>query len=286
MTEQHRIANGISATIKAEGAELCELQDERGQDLLWDGGPLWPSHSPVLFPIVGQLADDQAQIGGRAYPLSRHGFARRRRFAWVERAATCCSLELRDDDATEAVYPFRFRLLLTYTIQNGTLRVEYALTNLGTDVLPASLGAHPAFRWPLRDGIQSDYRLEFGQAEPAPIHRLAAGLLEPAGLPSPVDGRILPLDPALFVEDAVIMLDPRSRHARYVGPGGGLEFSWDGFSQLGLWQKPGANFICIEPWQGYSSPVGWSGEFRDKPGVISLAAGETRFFSWSVCPID
>ena len=179
--EQHRIAgDGIGAAIKADGAELCVLQDRDGRDLLWDAGPLWPSHAPVLFPIVGRVAGDQVQINGHAYPLSRHGFARRRRFAWVERSTTRCSLELRDDEATRAVYPFGFQLELTYAIENGGLRVDYALRNPGTELLPASLGAHPAFRWPLREGAQTEYRLEFADDEAAPIHRLAGGLLDPA----------------------------------------------------------------------------------------------------------
>ncbi|MDP9097072.1 MAG: aldose 1-epimerase family protein [Pseudomonadota bacterium] len=284
--EQHRIAgDGIGAAIKADGAELCVLQDRDGRDLLWDAGPLWPSHAPVLFPIVGRVAGDQVQINGHAYPLSRHGFARRRRFAWVERSTTRCSLELRDDEATRAVYPFGFQLELTYAIENGGLRVDYALRNPGTELLPASLGAHPAFRWPLREGAQTEYRLEFADDEAAPIHRLAGGLLDPADVLSPIHERVLPLDPALFHQDAIIMLEPRSRRLRYVGPGGGLEFSWDGFPQLGLWQKPGADFICIEPWHGYSSPLGWSGELRDKPGIMMVAPGETRHFSWSVRPI-
>lgn len=285
MAGQHRISDGISATIKADGAELCALADASGRDLLWDAGALWPSHSPVLFPIVGQVAGDRIRVDGQAYALTRHGFARRRRFEWVERTATRCSLELRDDEATRAVYPFEFRLMLTYAIEDGALRVEYALTNPGSGVMPASLGVHPAFRWPLHDGVQTDYRLEFAKEEPAPIHRLTGGLLDPTGQPSPVEGRSLPLDPALFVQDAIIMLEPQSRMLRYVGPGGGLELSWEGFPQLGLWQKPGADFLCIEPWHGYSSPAGWDGEFRDKPGIMALAAAETRQFSWSVRPI-
>lgn len=286
MAEQHRIAGGISATIKADGAELCALADSVGRDLLWDAGALWPSHSPVLFPIVGQLAGDRARVDGRAYTLTRHGFARRRRFEWVERTETRCSLDLRDDEATRAIYPFGFRLLLTYVIEDGALRVEYALNNPGSGVMPASLGVHPAFRWPLHDGVQTDHRLEFAKDEPDAIYRLTDGLLDPAGRPSPVEGHVLPLDPALFVQDAIIMLKPGSRMLRYVGPGGGLEFSWEGFPQLGLWQKPGADFICIEPWHGYSSPTGWDGEFQDKPGVMVLAPGETRTFSWSVRPIE
>ena len=286
MTDHWRIADAIEATIGADGAELCALRDRAGHDLLWDAGPLWPNHSPVLFPIVGQVAGDRIHVDGRAYELPRHGFARRRRFDWVERSATRCSLELRDDEPSRAVYPFPFHLLLTYRIEGDALSVEYALTNPGSAELPAALGAHPAFRWPLREGVQTDYRIEFETDEPAPIHRVADGLLDPAGLPSPVEGRVLRLDPALFVQDAIIMLEPRSRSLRYVGPGGGLEFSWTGFPQLGLWQKPGADFICVEPWHGYSSPAGWNGDLRDKPGMMLVRPGETRTFGWRVRPID
>lgn len=285
MTDRHRIAGGIGATIKADGAELCSLQDAEGNELLWQAGPLWPSHSPVLFPIVGQLANDQLRIGDHTYPMTRHGFARRRRFDWVEQGPDHCCLELRDDAETLAVYPFPFRLVLTYRITAGALRVEYALTNPGTETLPASLGAHPAFRWPLRGGEQSDYHIEFATNEPAPIHRLDAGLLNPEPQPSPVDGTSLQLDPALFERDAIMMLEPRSRSLLYLGPDAGLEFTWAGFPHLGLWQKPGAELLCIEPWHGYASPAGWDDEFRTKPGLILLPPGETRACSWTVRPL-
>ncbi len=285
MTDRHRIAGGISATIKADGAELCSLQDADGHELLWQAGPLWPSHSPILFPIVGQLAGDQFRTGGHTYPMTRHGFARRRRFDWIEQGRDHCCLELHDDAETRAVYPFPFRLVLTYRINAGALRVEYALTNPGAQILPASLGAHPAFNWPLRGGTQTGHRIEFATPEPAPIRRLKAGLLDPLPHPTPVDGSTLQLDPALFEQDAIMMLEVRSRSLLYLGPDSGLEFTWDGFPHLGLWQKPGAEFICIEPWQGYASPAGWNGAFEDKPGLALIEPGQTRTFSWTVRPL-
>ena len=100
MTDRYRIDGGISATIKADGAELCSLQDAGGRELLWQAGPVWPSHSPVLFPIVGQLAHDQLHIEGHTFPMTRHGFARRRRFKWVEQGSDHCSLELGSDAET------------------------------------------------------------------------------------------------------------------------------------------------------------------------------------------
>ena len=47
-------ADGITATILAHGAELCSLRNEAGLELLWQAGPQWPRHAPLLFPIVGR----------------------------------------------------------------------------------------------------------------------------------------------------------------------------------------------------------------------------------------
>jgi galactose mutarotase-like enzyme len=286
MTDRHRISGGISATVKADGAELCSLQDAAGRELLWGAGPQWPSHSPVLFPVVGQLTGDRLLHDGRSYPMGRHGFARHRRFAWTEQGAAGCRMVLQDDAESRAVFPFAFRLALSYRVEGGTLHVDYELANPGPDVLPASLGTHPAFRWPLLGGAQTDCQIEFAEAEDAPIRRLDAGLLRPAAQPSPVQGRTLALDSALFADDAIIMLHPRSRSLRYLGPGGGIEFAWHGFPQLGLWQKPGAELLCIEPWHGYASPAGWDGEFGDKPGLMLIAPGEARTMGWSVRPLS
>ena len=100
-------------------------------------------------------------------------------------------LALQDDAESRAAFPFAFRLTLAYRVKDGALHAEYELANPGPEVLPASLGAHPAFRWPLAGGTQTDYRIEFAEPEDAPIRRLDDGLLRPAAQPSPVQGRTL-----------------------------------------------------------------------------------------------
>jgi galactose mutarotase-like enzyme len=52
--------------------------------------------------------------------------------------------------------------------------------------------------------------------------------------------------------------------------------SFDALPHLGIWTRPGAGFVCIEPWQGYASPKDFDGELRDKPGILSIAPGTTR----------
>ena len=283
-SDRHRMEDGISATVLADGAELCSLQDAGGKEMMWQAEPVWPRHSPVLFPIVGRLRDDRLLHDGQAYRLTQHGFARDRRFTWAERDATSCRLVLQDDAATQAMYPFPFRFEMSYRIAEGGLTVGYEVTNTGPGVLPVSVGAHPAFRWPL-SGSKTDYQIEFDTVEDAPVRRLDGGLLRADPQPSPVHGRVLPLDPALFEDDAVVMLHPSSRSLSFIGPGGGVEVAWTGFEQLGLWCRAGSDFLCIEPWHGYASPADFDGEFTAKPGLMLIPRGESRSLQWIVRPL-
>ena len=183
-------AAGLSAVIRAEGAEPCSLRDRAGRELLWQAEPAWPRHAPVLFPIVGRLAGDRLRHAGRSHRMTQHGFARDRRFAWEARSAGACRLSLGEDAETRAAYPFAFRLEVSYALAADGLTVTYAVTNPGAEVLPASIGAHPAFRWPLVPGLPKEaHRLEFAEAEPAPVRRLSGGLLDPGEEATPIRGR-------------------------------------------------------------------------------------------------
>ena len=269
----------ISATIKAAGAELCSLKNADGLELLWQAGPQWPRHAPVLFPIVGRLKNDQLRHRGKTYPMTQHGFARDSRFTCLQHEPTFCRLALVDDPETLSRYPFPFRFEITYTAKGSDLEVALQVTNTGDETMPASIGAHPAFNWPLLPELtKQDYRLTFSDDENAPIRRLKDGLMRAQPEPTPIQGKTLALSERLFDDDAVIMDKIASRSVRYAADRGpSIEMAWDGFSELGIWSKlGGAPFLCIEPWHGYASPAGFDGEFAEKPGVMHIAPMETR----------
>lgn len=284
--DRHDFGTGLlKASVKSHGAELVALS--RGDDvLLWEGGPAWPKHSPILFPIVGTLPDDASTLDGKPVHLGRHGFARNRSFRWIAQDVDGCTLELVDDAETRAAFPAAFRLRVVYLIENETLRVSYHLHNPSdTATLHASLGAHPAFRWPLKDGVAKDsYRLLFEYDEPLPIRRIDPdGMLLHEKFRTPVRENILELRDALFEKDAIIMDRPESRSLDMTGPDGhGIRVAWGGFRELGLWAKPGAEFLCIEPWYGYTTPAGFTGDFSHKPGLLHLKPGEKWTAFWSV----
>ena len=270
-------ATGLSATINPLGAQLSGLRDADGRQLQWQGDPaVWAGRAPILFPIVGMLVGGQYRSGGRSFSLPRHGFARVRRFEVAAVGPTSATFSLTADAQTLAVYPFQFSLEVNFTVQDSTLAVTSWIRNRGDHDMPASLGYHPAFAWPLPYGQdRAAHFIEFEVDEPAPIRVLDGnGLLTPQRLPTPVENRRLTLRDELFSADALIFDQIVSRTVTYgsdIGPR--IAISFPGVPYLGVSTKPGANFICIEPWHGVTDPEGFNGELKDKPGGLIIAPG-------------
>jgi len=288
MTDTIRIATGaLSAEFSPLGAELRVLRDEAGRDLLSDGPPeYWTGRAPFLFPIVGAVNEDRIHIDGQAYEMAKHGFARKSEFTLIDHQGDRATFRLEADAATRARYPFEFRLDIHHRIEGATLHSEAVLTNPDAAPLPASFGFHPAFRWPLPwGGARADHRLVFAEPEPAPIRRIDTdtGLVLPEPRATPVDGDTLAVRDDLFVADAMIFDQLRSRSVRFGVPGGRmLQVDFPDMPLLGVWTKPGAPFLCIEPWQGLADPVGYDGDFRAKPHVVEVAPGAERRFAIAI----
>jgi galactose mutarotase-like enzyme len=267
----------LTAEVNPLGAQLSSLRDRDGRELLWDGDPsVWAGRAPLLFPIVGALAGGTYRLGSTTYPLPRHGFARGKRFDVVESGSTAAAFRLKADEATFQVYPFRFELDVHFELEGPMLAVTACVRNAGDEEMPASFGYHPAFRWPLPfGGARSSHFIEFASDEPAPVRRLNAnGLLAAERHPTPILQRRLALADALFQDDALIFDEIRSRYLTYGADyGPRIRLTYPDAPYLGIWSKPRANFVCIEPWHGIADPEGFSGDFRTKPGVFMLAAG-------------
>jgi galactose mutarotase-like enzyme len=276
----------LAVQIDPLGAQLSVLQDAARRDLLWNGDPaVWTGRAPILFPIVGALAANQYQLDGQVFHLGRHGFARTMPFEVGARSDEHASFVLAANDSTRAVYPFEFELRVHYTLRDATLQIHSEIVNTGDRMLPASFGHHPAFRWPLPYGQPRDaHRIEFEHEEPDPVRRLdEKGLLKPRGEPTPVRGRLLTPTDALFEPDVLILDAPRSQTLHFgVAGTPRIRVDFGGLPYLGLWSKPKAPFLCIEPWHGIADPEGFSAEFYAKPGVFTVAPGTTRAFTLSI----
>jgi galactose mutarotase-like enzyme len=250
----------------------------------------WTGHAPLLFPIVGGLVEDRYRLrDGRNFTLPRHGFARRSTFDLVESDDAHALFRLTESAETLAVWPFAFQLDMAFRLEGATLFTTATVTNSGDTDMPFSLGYHPAFAWPLPYGAaKEDHRITFEKKESAPIRRLdAGGQLLPEGEPSPVTCRTLSPTPAMFEGDAMIWDRLESRSLTWGTPGGApdgaeVRIDFPAMPMLGVWQKPGAHYLCIEPWAGIADPAGYDGVLEDKTGIMILPPGESRAFRMDV----
>lgn len=278
MTEFITIGSAdLTATINPFGAELSSLCDAQGSELMTDADPaFWRGRAPILFPIVGRLNDDLMWVDGESYRLEKHGFARRSSFDIAEVSPVHALLRITESPATLEIYPFPFVLEIGFAIDGCTLSMTAKIGNPGAAPLPASFGWHPAFAWPLPYGAsRARHRIVFATPEPDPVKGLNFDGLIAEDRATPVHGDTLLLADALFEHDALIWDPIRSQHLRYgADTGPQLDIAWDA-PRLGIWTKPGARYVCIEPWHGIADSVGFDGEFRDKHGVFEIAPATT-----------
>jgi galactose mutarotase-like enzyme len=278
MTQTIRLeAGGSAAEIALVGAEPMSWQID-GRELLWSGDPEhWSYRAPILFPVVGASLGGALRVDGRLYPMPQHGFARLSTFTLVEQDGASARLRLTATEETLARYPFRFfRLDVVVRLAPQSLSLEFEVANLDTREMPYALGFHPAFPWPLTAGSRDGHRVVFEAEEECTVPEVAAGgLLARSRRAVPLDGRVLPLDPAMFSE-ALVFLDARSRAFSFESPdGAAIGMAVEGFPHLAVWSRPTAPFLSLEAWTGHADWEDADGDLASRDSMIRLAPGET-----------
>ncbi|HEL9134414.1 TPA: aldose 1-epimerase family protein [Listeria monocytogenes] len=263
--------------MKIAGAELTRIfHKDTGLEYLWNAdSKFWGRHSPVLFPTVGRLVEDTYLVDGKPYHLGQHGFARDRDFQVIEQTEKSVRFELDADEDSLAVYPYKFKLSIIYTIEKNTVAVSYEVENTDNKRIYFSIGAHPAFNLPLTDGTTfEDYYLDFGTEENLETLCLE-GPYRSGEIKKVVDkpAQYLPLSYDLFKNDALIFeaLKQKEMTIKSDKTPHFVKVSFPEFPFVGVWTaKPGTPFLCIEPWYGIADGAGESVELRDKAGIEHL----------------
>ncbi len=272
----------LEADVNEFGAELVALR-LRGRNLLWYGDPdIWAGRAPILFPIVGRVRDDRIVVEGKDYPMGQHGFARQTVFGVESQSRAQCQLSIQDNDESRKHYPFSFALTLDYAIVGQRLSMTASVNNPGEDSLPASFGFHPGFLWPLEEGkSKTDYCLRFdADHELERAHPGSDGLVAPDIETITLNNGVLDLDEGLFAKGAMIMRAHKSREVTFAPRRGGLGLKtrFENLPYLGIWMRPGGNYLCIEPWHGHADPWDFHGSFAEKPGLAQIGPNETKTF--------
>ncbi len=289
--ERFQIRNeSLTLEIDAHGAEMKSLIDNcSGQEYLWCGdAAYWGRTSPVLFPLVGNYREKQSCFDGKWYSLSQHGFARDMDFELVSEKGDEIWFALEDSPETLEKYPFGFRLELGYRLQGRAVEVLWKVTNKNDREMYFSIGGHPAFNCPLREGEkQTDYRIGFDTCEP-----LTASVLDENGTVSErtkvlelTDG-MLQITDSLFDEDALIVEHDQAHKVALYTPEGEkyLEVRFEA-PLFGIWSPAGkhAPFVCIEPWYGRSDRADFGQKLEEREWGNVLKAGEIFTAAYQIC---
>ena len=264
----------LRVSAEDDGAQLSSVElKENGKEFLWQGDPsVWYGRAPVLFPIIGQLLDGKYRYSGREYEMPKHGFARHSVFALKEQSEDSMTFSLASSDETRKCYPFEFELRTIFELCDDTLNVTYRVTNTGDDKMYFSIGAHEAYA--CEGGIE-DYSVIFEQKEK--LDRVL------------VDGNLMTYNRQLIAEntdklalkneyfdlDAIILDDIKSRKVTVKGENKAIDVKFDDHDYLLIWTKPGAEYICIEPWCGIPDYVDSDNDITTKKGIICIDAKES-----------
>lgn len=278
----HTLQSGaLRVIISDAGAEIMQIEDIlTGRNYLWHGdSAYWGRRSPILFPIVGGLKNKTYKYAGREYPMSQHGFARDREFQMTEHNVDTIWFELKADEESLKVYPFRFRLEIGYRLEGRKITVMWRVANEDKKTMFFSIGGHPAFMCPIDgEGRQTDYYLLFDNKEPLSYGKLSVnGLLETEGHTLDIGGGCMPITEHMFDEDALVIEGGQAHQVALAGPDKKpyLTVKFDA-PLFGLWSpaKKHAPFICIEPWYGRCDRESFAGMLADREYGNELRPGK------------
>ena len=265
--------NQISVSIDTLGAELIRLE-KVNQNYIWTvDETYWNKTSPILFPIVGRLKNDTYSIADKKYELPRHGFARNFEFQILNLTESSVVFVLESNSETLKNYPFEFQLQLEYELNENELRMKYSVENKSEVTMPFSIGAHPAFA--IEDSF-SDYSLQFNETEEFVSYELENEQFSNSFRKINSENGQINLDYSLFEKDALVFKHLQSNELTLLNKNETiLSIKFEGFPYLGIWTKPNAPFLCIEPWCGLADNVNHNGNIFEKEGINLLQPQET-----------
>jgi galactose mutarotase-like enzyme len=218
-----------------EGQEILYFDEDRFADptLSVRGG------IPILFPICGNLPNNEYHLDGQTYHLKQHGFARDLPWQATDQSTTdaaSLTLELGSSDATLTQYPFAFRLLFTFVLSGHRLELRQQFTNLSDRAMPFSTGLHPYF-------LASDKQQQEFEIPSTQFQNHLTGQVEPFNGQFDFSRPEIDLAFQNLTATAATVTDHHLRRR--------LTLSWsEAYTRLVFWTVQGKGYYCLEPWTG------------------------------------
>lgn len=265
--KEYSICDGAltrAVILPEKGATVISLTRSGEEFLYCDRGNLESGERPrcgipFLFPIFGRLKDGQYAYDGKTYAMEIHGFGHTSRWQVAEHTGDTLRLVLEADERMLAMYPFRFRAELRFTVEAGVLSIRQRYENLDEKPMPFNFGFHPYFRVEelahARVETTAGMHIDYAAGKPVPFGHGTVDISIPEGAPEAG---------AAFGQ----VTAPTILHIPEEGRRVTMEYD-ESFPQLVLWTQAGKPFLCVEPING--TPNGLN------TGVhLTLTPGEVR----------
>lgn len=235
----------VSATFSEKAAEVTSfVANDSSVEYVWTGDEkYWANRNPILFPVVSTSWGNEYEVDGKKYTLGKHGFARYALFTCTKQTDEEIALMLTDDDDTLAQYPYHFKLIVTYRLEDKKLWLNYEVINTDDRPIPFQIGFHPAFNCPLNNDESFDeYRFSTEKKENAVS---TSGYM--------LEKEISLKGNEFFNEKSAVFFNGLT--SSYVDLTNGkhtIRVGIKNFNRVGFWHKsPDTPFVCIEPQHGH-----------------------------------
>ena len=277
----HYIENEyVKAGIKTTGAELTSfISKENNFEYLWQGNPdVWYGQSPVLFPIIGRVLDDVYYLNGKEYTMPKHGLFRKREAELVEKTETSVTFMETADDETRNIFPFEFKVYVKFELVGRKLICTFKVVNESDETMYFSIGGHPGFNCEINDYIIFE-KNETLETVAIDTECLRTG----ATIPVLNDSNKLVITKDIFNDDALIFSNMKSSYITLASDNHSrtVKFDFSDCSYLGIWAKPGAPYVCIEPWWGVNDSHERKTDISLKDAIIALESDKEFECYWS-----
>lgn len=290
MCQTYTLTNeDITIEVNSFGAEMTKLiNNNTKKNYLWTGDEqYWARISPVLFPIVGKLKNNEYTWKNKSYTMKQHGFARDSNFFLLSIDDTEIWFRFISNDETKGCYPFDFILDIGYRLEGSKVEVMWKVLNTGTEEMYFSIGAHPGFMYPLHDKEQREkYGIDFC-IEGALKYLLVDGngYVDKTEHSLNTCNGVIHIDENFFDKDALIIEGNQTHKVSLMDNNSNKYITVEFDAPLfGLWSPPKKNtpFICIEPWYGRSDAATFNGDLAEREWNNCLKPNETFRKSYSI----
>ena len=277
-----------------DGAELISFKLDgvekihQGQNCVDEKGkPYYSGQWTVLFPTVGKSKQNQTIINGKTYEMPINGFVKDMEFEPITNLNNFHSYVYRSNRKLIDKFPYEFSLYVTYRLDENKLTTIYKVVNEGDTAMPFGIGSIPAFAIDEEELEKGSYILEFSEEEEkVKFLSLCDGLIETEyGKNRMLNKRQIVIDPHTFDNNALVLKGIQNKRLTLKNRRLGKKLftiDFEEFPYLAIWSRPGAPFICIEPWKTMPDSMTSSGVFRQKSSINLLSPSQSYECKYSV----